>query len=170
VTGDNLRTYRKHEKEEGMRFESLEDALNFARDKEQKANDIYTVFGQIVKSQAARKLLEELAMQELRHRQMIEDVLTTGNVANIGGKKKIEEVSFSDYMDPPADLDSNSNPQDVMAYALKMEQSAYDLYRDLLDNYADTELQGLFARLAQEELKHKQILEEQYEEHFMQWM
>ncbi len=58
----------------------------------------------------------------------------------------------------------------MCSYTMKMEQSAYDLYKGLHANYMDTELEGLFARLAQEELRHKEILEEQYEEHFMQWM
>lgn len=152
-----------------MKFESLEDALEFAKVKEQKANDIYTMFQKIVKNQAAQKLLEELAIQERRHKQMIEDVLTSGNVAGIGGKKNISEVSFSDYI-VAEDLTPESDPQTVMIYAMKMEQSAYDLYKDLHANYMDTELEGLFARLAQEELRHKDILEEQYEEHFAQWM
>jgi rubrerythrin len=152
-----------------MKFESLEDALEFAKVKEQKASDIYTMFQKIVKNQAAQKLLEELAIQERRHKQMIQDVLQSGNVAGIGGKKNISAVSFSDYI-VAEDLTPDSDPQAVMTYAMKMEQSAYDLYKDLHANYMDTELEGLFARLAQEELKHKEILEEQYEEHFMQWM
>lgn len=152
-----------------MKFGSLEEALQFAKDKEQKACDLYTTFRDIVNNTAAKKLLDELANQELGHKKMIEDALTTGNVANIGGKRKIEEVSFSDYM-LPTDITVESSPQDVMTFAMKMEQSAYDLYNSLLENYGGTDLEVLFSRLAREELKHKEILEEQYEEHFMQWM
>jgi rubrerythrin len=152
-----------------MKFESLKDALEFAKDKEQKADDLYTMFRKIVTNQAAKKLLEDLAIQERRHKQLIEDVLQSGNVAKIGGRKNISEVSFSDYI-VAEDLTPESDPQAVMTYAMKMEQSAYDLYKDLHANYMDTELEGLFARLAQEELKHKGILEDQYEEHFAQWM
>ena len=152
-----------------MKFESLKDALEFAKDKEQKADDLYTMFRKIVTNQAAKKLLEDLAIQERRHKQLIEDVLQSGNVAKIGGRKNISEVSFSDYI-VAEDLTPESDPQAVMTYAMKMEQSAYDLYKDLHANYMDTELEGLFARLAQEELKHKEILEDQYEEHFAQWM
>jgi rubrerythrin len=38
------------------------------------------------------------------------------------------------------------------------------------DNYGGTSLASLFSRLAREELHHKETLERQYEEHFMQWM
>ena len=68
------------------------------------------------------------------------------------------------------DITADSSPQDVMTFAMKMEQAAYDLYMGLLDNYGGTELETLLSRLAREELKHKEILEEQYEKHFMQWM
>jgi hypothetical protein len=40
----------------------------------------------------------------------------------------------------------------------------------LLGNYEETELEELFSRLAMEELHHKEILEQEYEEHFMRWM
>ena len=152
-----------------MKFGSLEEALKFARDKEQMACDLYTKFQAMVKSVAAKKLLEDLASQELGHKKMIENALASGNTLAIGGKRNIAEVSFSDYM-LSTDITADSSPQDVMTFAMKMEQAAYDLYMGLLDNYGGTELETLLSRLAREELKHKEILEEQYEKHFMQWM
>lgn len=152
-----------------MKFGSLEEALKFARDKEQTACDLYTKFQAMVKSVAAKKLLEDLANQELGHKKMIENALASGNTLAIGGKRDIADVSFSDYM-LSTDITTDSSPQDVMTFAMKMEQAAYDLYMGLLDNYGGTELETLFSRLAREELKHKEILEEQYEKHFMQWM
>jgi len=152
-----------------MRFESLEDALTFAANKEDNACMVYKNFKGIVKSQAARKLLEELAAQELQHKELIESALASGDVGTIGGKKNISEISFSDYM-VAGSIGPDSDPQDVMQFAMKMEQSAYDLYNNLLANYGGTGLETLFSRLAREELKHKEILEEQYEKHFAQWM
>ncbi len=152
-----------------MKFGSLEEALRFAMDKEQKACDLYTTFQAMVKNAAAKKLLEDLADQELGHKKMIENALTSGNTSAIGGKRDIADLSFSDYM-LSAEINADSSPQDVMTFAMKMEQAAHDLYMGLLDNYGGTEIETLFSRLAREELKHKEILEEQYEKHFMQWM
>lgn len=152
-----------------MRFESLEDAMLFAIDKEKTANALYTAFQNIVKDRAAKKLLEELAAQELKHKELIENAMNSGNIASIGGKKAINEVSFSDYM-VASPINAQSDPQDVMQYAMKMERSAYDLYAGLLENYRGTNVEALFSRIAQEELRHKEILEEQYEQHFAQWM
>lgn len=152
-----------------MKFESLENALTFAADKEDASCKLYRSFRNIVKNMAAQKLLEELAAQELKHKELIESVLASGDVGTIGGKKDISEISFSDYLVAGA-IGPDSKPQDVMQFAMKMEQAAYDLYNGLLGNYGGTNLGPLFSRLAQEELKHKEILEDQYEKHFAQWM
>ena len=152
-----------------MKFESLESALTFAADKENASSMLYTSFRNIVKNMAAKKLLEELAAQELLHKELIENALASGDIAAIGGKQNISEMSFSDYM-IAGSIDPESDPQDVMQFAMKMEQAAYDLYSGLLENYGGTNLESLFSKLAGEELKHKEILEYQYEQHFAQWM
>jgi len=57
-----------------------------------------------------------------------------------------------------------------MMFAMKKEQEAYNMYQMLLGNYEGTEIEDIFSRLSQQELHHKEILEREYEEHFMQWM
>jgi rubrerythrin len=64
----------------------------------------------------------------------------------------------------------DSSPRDIMVFAIKKEQEAYDIYHMLLVNYAGTELEELFSQLATEELKHKETLEREYEQHVTQWM
>ena len=151
-----------------MKFESLESALTFAADKENASYTLYTSFRNIVKNTAAKKLLEELAAQELNHKELIENALASGDVGTIGGKQNIREISFSDYM-VAGTIGPESDPQDVIQFAMKMEQAAYDLYNSLLKNYAGTNLEPLFSRLVQEELTHKEILEDQLLIS-MQWM
>ncbi len=151
-----------------MKFESLENVLTFAAEKENEAYILYTSFLKIVKNVAAQKLLEELAAQELDHKELIENALASGDVGTIGGKQNIREISFSDYM-VPGTIGPESNPQDVIQFAMKMEQAAYDLYNSLLKNYGGTNLEPLFSRLVQEELTHKEILEDQLLIS-MQWM
>jgi rubrerythrin len=152
-----------------MKFKSLENALTFAADKENSSYTLYTSFRNIVKNMATKKLLEELAAQELNHKQLIEGALASGDVGTIGGRQNISEISFSDYM-VAGTIGPESDPQDIMQFAMKMEQTAYDLYNGLLENYGGTNLGPLFSRLAREELTHKEILEDQYEKHFAQWM
>ncbi len=152
-----------------MKFKSLDRALIFAADKEDASHRLYISFLNIVRNEASKKLLTELAAQELNHKALIEDARATGDIATIGGKRQISEISFSDYMVADT-INPDSNPQELMRFAMKMEKAAYDLYVDLLDNYSGTEMEPLFSRLAHEELQHKEILEDQYEKHIAQWM
>jgi rubrerythrin len=70
----------------------------------------------------------------------------------------------------PQEIGKDSSAQDVMVFAMKMEEASHSLYRTMQGNYEGTELESVFARLAQEELRHKETLEREYEDHFMQWM
>jgi len=152
-----------------MNFESLNDVLTFAIRREHDARELYLMFRNMVKDPGAKALLEDLANQELGHRNLLETALKGGNIASIGGKQKIQDLRLGDYM-VTEDVGPDSSPQNVMLFAIKKEQEAYNIYHMLLGNYEGTEIEELFSRLAQEELRHKETLEREYEEHFMQWM
>jgi rubrerythrin len=152
-----------------MKFASLNDVLTFAIRKEHDSRELYMMFRDLVKDPGAKALLEDLANQELGHKNLLEHALKKANVELIGGKKEVKDLHLSDYM-ITEDIAPDSTPQKVMLFAMKKEQESYSMYNMLLGNYEGTELDDLFARLAQEEMHHKEILEREYEEHFMQWM
>ena len=152
-----------------MKLESMNDVLTFAIRREHDAYELYMMFRDMVKDPGAKALLEDLANQELGHKNLLENALKGGNIARIGGKKEVKDLHLSDYM-VTDDVGPDSSPQDVMLFAMKKEEEAYNIYHMLLGNYKGTEIEELFAKLAQEEQRHKEILEREYEEHFMQWM
>jgi rubrerythrin len=156
-------------KEVDMKFASLNDVLTFAIRREHDAHELYLMFRNMVKDPGAKALLEDLANQELGHKNLLENALKKGNVELIEGKKAVKDLHLSDYM-VTEDIGPDSSPQNVMLFAMKKEQEAYNIYHMLLGNYEGTEIEELFSRLAREELHHKEILEREYEEHFMQWM
>ncbi len=152
-----------------MVFENLKDVLHFAIRKEQDARDLYLMFREMVKDPGAKILLQELADQELGHRNMLEKALEEGKVEGIVGKKPVKDLHLSDsFVAEP--LGPQSSPQEVMIFAMKNESASYNLYRTMAENYSGTPLEPTFSHLAQEELHHKETLERQYEEHFMKWM
>jgi rubrerythrin len=152
-----------------MQLETLEDILHFAIRKEHDARELYLMFQTRVKDAGAKALLTDLAAYELGHQRLLEGILKGGKVGLIGGKRKIAELPLKDY--PASEkIGPDSSPQDIMTFAIKKEQEAHDIYHVLLGNYTGTELEGLFSKLAAEELKHKETLEREYEQHFMQWM
>ena len=152
-----------------MSFQSLQDVLTFAIRKEHDARELYLMFRDMVKDPGAKTLLDELAKQELGHQNMLESALKDGRTASLGGKREIKDLHLSDHM-VADEIGPQSNPQDVMLFAMKAEQASYDLYRIMADNFAGTQIEGLFSQLAREELRHKETLEREYEDHFMQWM
>ena len=152
-----------------MNVATLKDALLFAMDKEKKANELYLLFRGKVKDDAARALLQELADQEMGHWKMIREALDSGAIEGIGAKAKGRDIQVSDYM-VEIELTPDSSPQDIMVFAMQMEKKAMDFYGGLLDQHRGTDLEALFSRLAREEMRHKEILEKEYEEHFAQWM
>lgn len=152
-----------------MNFATLKDALTYAMDKEKKANELYLLFREKVKDDGARALLKNLADQEMGHWKMIREALLTGTVEGIGATAKGRDLQVSDSM-VEIDLTADSSPQDIMVFAMQMEKKAFDFYSVLLARYRATEMEALFDRLAREEMRHKEILEKEYETHFAQWM
>jgi rubrerythrin len=152
-----------------MKLESLNDVLTFAIRKEHDARELYVMLRDMVKDPGTKALLEDLAQQELSHRNVLETALKGGTIDRIGGKKEAKDLHLSDYM-VTEDIGPDSTPQEVMLFAIKKEQEAYSIYHMLLGNYEGTELEELFSRLAKEEMRHKEALEKEYEEHFMQEM
>ncbi len=151
-----------------MNFQTLNDVLTFAIRKESDARELYLMFRDMVKDPGARSLLNELADQELGHKNLLEKALQDQAIDRIGGKEVID-LHLSDHM-VAEEVGPNSNARDIILFAMKMEQASYNLYLTLLENYRGTALEGVLSRLAQEELKHKETLEREYDEHFMQWM
>jgi rubrerythrin len=152
-----------------MNFGTLKDALMFAVDKEKRANEIYLLFRNKVKDPAAQTLLQDLADQELGHMKMIQDALQGGSIEGIGAKARGGDLQVSDYM-VEIELTADSTPQDIMVAAMQMEKKAFDFYGGLLAQYRGTALEAIFSRLSREEMRHKEILEKEYETHFSQWM
>jgi len=152
-----------------MNFATLKDALSYAMDKEKKANELYLLFRGKVRDDGAKALLKDLADQELGHWKMIQEALLTGTVEGIGAKAKGQDLQMSDTM-VEIELTADSTPQDIMVFAMQMEKKAFDFYNGLLARYRGTELEALFSRLTREEMRHKEILEKEYETHFAQWM
>ena len=152
-----------------MNFATLKDALTFAMDKEKKANELYLLFRGKVKDEAAKTLLKDLADQEMGHYRMIQEALQGGSIEVIGARATGRDIQVSDYM-VEIELGPDSTPQDIMVSAMQMEKKALDYYSALLEQYRGTALEALFTRLAREEMRHKEILEKEYEQHFSQWM
>ena len=152
-----------------MKFDTLDEVLSFALDRETKARSLYLAFQKRVKDPAARKLLGELAGQEEEHGRILEKARATHRMSPVGGTCAVADMKLADYM-VGRELGPDSEPQDVMMFAMQMEKRSSDFYRELAKHYEGTPLADAFAALADQERCHKEALEKEYEERFLQWM
>jgi rubrerythrin len=139
----------------------INEIIKFAMGEEIKAAELYEKYAKTVKSQASRRLLEDMAKMEWGHETKLRRFLETGknSLAKIG---EVPNLKISDFL-VGTKLTENSSIQDVFIFAMKAEQKAYELYSRLADLEPTVDTIRIFRELAQEEKKHKNDLEHEYE-------
>ncbi|TET58523.1 hypothetical protein E3J51_00890 [Candidatus Bathyarchaeota archaeon] len=148
---DNLRTI-------------LEGAIKI----EEQSYALYKMAQGKVKYQSSKKFLEELAQEEVMHKEKL--------ISIMDNEKKISELSLQasktqdlkivDVMRETT-ISDDADYQRILIYAAKREKSTYDYYKSLALGLEGTEVGTLFSKLAQEELSHKNKLEREYDEYIL---
>lgn len=148
---DNLRTI-------------LEGAIKI----EEQSYALYKMAQGKVKYQSSKKFLEELAQEEVMHKEKL--------ISIMDNEKKISELSLQasktqdlKIVDVMRDttISDDADYQRILIYAAKREKSTYDYYKSLALGLEGTEVGTLFSKLAQEELSHKNKLEREYDEYIL---
>jgi rubrerythrin len=147
-----------------MGFDSFEDIINFAIEREKEAAAFYEDASAQEPYAGAKEIFADFAKEEKKHRAMLENLLT--------GERKVAEYEFkwipdmkrSDYM---VDLtyESGMPYTDILRLAMKREEKALELYNELAEKTDEESLIKVFQILAQEEAKHKLKLETLYDDH-----
>ncbi len=144
-----------------MEFSTIEDILEFALEKEDASFRLYKSAAMTSVNSSAKKLFEEMAAQEAKHKKFIQQ-LDRSKIARYK-LKNIPDLKISDYLvDIP--YRENMTYQEILVYAMKCEEKAYRLYAEAETMTDDPELKKLFQMLAGEEKKHKFYLESMYDD------
>ena len=145
---------------------SMNDVVGFAIEKEQKTMDFYRDCARRAKNPGIRAFFEEMAKEELRHREMLEDLEPQGLSDVL--LEKTEDLHIGDYL-----VDLVFHPdityQDALILAMKKEQRAHDFYVHWLGRCINEKTAALFDFLANEEARHKRRLETIYDEEILTW-
>jgi len=149
---------------------TLEAALEKAIEQEQKSFEIYRRALQIVKDPSARKLLKELAEEELAHRHTLEKALVGETVALHGEEEKAGPTMNLTLFVQEKPLDENATPQDALAFAMHDEKRSVDFYQQMATQCGGAPMEKVFARFQKDETKHLARLEETYEKLYMSQM
>jgi len=146
----------KLEKEEEMRFQSFEEIMAFAIDKEIEAAEFYEDASKQEKFSGSKDMFAGFAKEERKHQALLEN-FSKENIEHYQ-VEKIPDLKRSDYL-----VDLQYEPgmayADILRLAMKREEKAHNFYVDFGKQATKEEHQKLFQVLAQEEAKHKLKLE-----------
>ena len=146
-----------------MNFESVEEILEFAIEKEKEAAAFYDEVARQEVFSGARKTFEEFAAEERKHQHLLENFEQNKEQVAEYKLKWIPDMKRSDYM-----VDMKYEPgmhfADILRLAMKREEKALALYNELQRQTDKPEYVKLFQILSQEEAKHKRGLETMYDD------
>ncbi len=144
---------------------TLERALNLALEMEEQSIRLYTSAQDRVVNPGSRRFLKELAAEEERHRRSIREAMEDPDkIEEIGSlDAKIQDLKIVDRLEGVS-LSPEADYQQILIYAAKREKETHDFYMELAAKYREKQIGRMFARLAQEELKHKHRLEREYDD------
>ncbi len=143
-------------------MDELREALNFAVDKEREAEAFYRSWEGRAKDPAVRSLFSQLASWEQGH---LERLLEVDPAEFSPTGKASTDMKLSDLL-----VDVKASPemslQEAFVVAMKREEASAALYRGLASS-VEGSAGELLANLREEEERHKQLLQREYDQLFL---
>jgi len=145
----------------------VEQALQTAILRKIAAYELYAATAKLVEAGPSQKMLLDLAAQERGHRRRLENVLSRGAFARLTTEQEeqVLDLKITDHL-VASPLTPDATLQDILIVAGQREGNSHALYSALAQVADDPQAQRLFEVLANEELKHKQLVEKLYDELF----
>lgn len=145
---------------------TIEAALELAVQMENEGFRNYLQALRRVKNKAAQEILRDAALDELQHKLELERALVLGQFDGTGLEKPVPTMNL-DYTLKKTELSPDSDNREALAYAIHLEKEALDFYRRMANGCAGAPMASLFVKIANDETRHLQQLEDLYEEHFL---
>ncbi len=146
-----------------MPVNTLKEILDRATQNEANAYAFYSQAIDIVKDPSAKVLLKEFADIELKHKKTLENFDLSKIDEEHHKLKEPHDLHISQYL-MDKEISPDSTVQDIMIYAMKKEQKAYEFYNNMAKVVSSIEVKNLFEELAAEELDHKGRIETEYDD------
>lgn len=141
-----------------MKIDEYKKIIKFAVANEIEAYDFYKCVSDKVKDKSLKNIFAELAEEEARHRKFLEGFTS--------GKQQMHFDETKDYkvsqtIEKPK-LSLSMKPADAIALAVKNEEEAMEMYKNMADCSTDAEQKKMFQSLATMEQGHKVKLEDTF--------
>lgn len=144
---------------------TIREALEDAKEKEILAYEFYQKLLTYVKDLGAKAIIRELAEEEVKHRDLIDKIIGTGdlNIAGLDTKCYYTDLGITDMVLPKV-IKEDMSVQDILRIAIKHEDNSRIFYEKLADKYKGQEVEELFRRLAVEEACHRNNIQKIYDD------
>jgi rubrerythrin len=137
------------------------EILQLAIAKEIEAYNFYLAMAEYVADQNIREELEDLAKEELEHKDKLElELMKIGRTTTIEENPLRSERNYIISNDPsPLDMDY----RDMLLLAIAKEDAAYRMYVNMAADTKDKKSREMLMSIAQEEVKHKLRFQAEYD-------
>jgi rubrerythrin len=147
-----------------MDFKTIEDIIAYAVEKEREAAEFYETLSRKEAFSVAKKTFAEFALEERKHEALFADLGNNVEKLDAYEYKWIPDIKRSNYM-TELTYEPGMAYVDILRIAMKREEQALRFYNDVAGKVEDEQFIKVCKFLAQEEAKHKNILETIYDDH-----
>lgn len=143
---------------------TIEKALQTGAEMELESYTLYTKTAETSKYPGAKKLLTEIAADEMRHREyFLKGLENPAEIKVRTLQEKIPDLKITDRL-VKVPLDPKADYPTILVFAAQREKATHDFYVQIARKFKDTEWGKMFNNFATEELRHKYLLEKEYDD------
>jgi len=144
---------------------TVREALEDAKRKEELAYEFYMKLISYVTDLGAKTIIKELAEEEVKHKNLIQEMIDTGKIDIVGLDTKYyyTDLGISELVLPKV-ITEDMSVQDVLRIAMKHEDNSRVFYEKLAEKYSGSPAEEVFKRLAVEESLHRNTIQKMYED------
>jgi len=143
---------------------TIEKALEVGAEMELESYTLYTETAAKAKYPGAKKLLTEIAEDEKRHREyFLQGLEDPSNIQMRTLKEDIPDLKITDQL-VKVPLDPRADYPQILIFAAQREKATHDFYVQVARRFKATEMGKMFNNFATEELRHKYLLEKEYDD------
>lgn len=149
---------------------SLDEILDLAILMEDQSIQIYTSAQNKVVNPGSKEMLKTLVIEEKGHKKRLFEIKEKEKLLeNFSSTEKILDLKITDALVKES-LSAEAGYQEILIFAAKREKETHDMYVNLAKKYKGSGMENVFMQLAQEELRHKYLLEKEYDDNVLIWM
>ena len=143
---------------------TIEKALKMGAEMELESYTLYTETAKKAQYPGAKKLLEEIAADEKRHREyFLKGLEDPSHLKMRTLKEDIPDLKITDQL-VKVPLDPQADYPQILIFAAQREKATHDFYVQIARKFKDSEMGKMFNNFATEELRHKYLLEKEYDD------